>query len=123
MNENEIGTILIESALEIHRAFGPALLESAYEALLVHELKNRGLSCESQVSVSLEWKGVRIADAFRADLIIDKKVLVELKSVEKVSKVHHKQVYTYVKVSQLKLGYLINFGEHLLKNGIHRIIN
>ena len=111
MNENEIGTIIIESAISVHRELGPGLLESVYEIVLAHELKERGLKVERQVPVSISYKGIQFDEGFRADLIVEGKVIVELKSVERVTPAHKKQVQTYLRLTGCKLGYLLNFGE------------
>ncbi|RME74195.1 MAG: GxxExxY protein [Chloroflexi bacterium] len=123
MTENDIGKVIVDCAVRLHMALGPGLLESVYEVLLVHLLKQRGLKVERQVPISIEFDGIRFDEGFRADIIVENKVIIELKSVEKVSKAHKKQVLTYLKLSGMKLGYLLNFGEAVMKNGIHRIIN
>lgn len=123
MHENEIGSILVDCAVALHRALGPGLLESVYEATLCRALEKRGLRVRRQVTVQIEYDGERFDEAFRADLIIEDKVIVELKSVEKVSPAHKKQLLTYLRLTELKLGYLLNFGEVLMKDGITRTIN
>ena len=123
MTENEIGTILVGTAIEIHRELGPGLLESVYEVVLEHELKQRGLAVERQVPISIVYKGIIFAEAFRADLLVADKVIVELKSVEQVSKAHRKQIQTYLRLTGLKLGYIFNFGAALMKEGIVRAVN
>lgn len=123
MNENEIGTIIIDSAIQIHKALGPGLLESVYETVLSHKLIAKGLNVGKQVSIPIEFEGVKFDEGFRADIIVNDKVIIELKSIEKINNIHKKQLLTYLKLSNLKLGYLINFNEELLKNGITRIIN
>ena len=123
MHENEIGTIVVTEAIHLHRALGPGLFESVYEAILFHRLAKRGLSVERQVPVPIEFEGERFEEGFRADLMIDGKVLLELKSVEKLNNVHKKQLLTYLKLTGIKLGYLLNFGEALMKDGITRTIN
>ncbi len=123
MNENEIGKIVVDAAVELHRDLGPGLLETVYEVLLAHELQKRGLAVERQVSIPIKYHGIEFLEGFKADLIINKKVIIELKSVESISDAHKKQVLTYLKLTNLKLGYLLNFGEALMKDGISRIIN
>ena len=123
MNENEIGTLLVESAIAVHRELGPGLLETVYEVILVHVLRERGLAVERQVPIAIEYRGVRFEEGFRADIIIEGKVILELKSVEKVTAAHKKQVQTYLRLTGCKLGYLLNFGEALMKDGITRCVN
>jgi len=123
MTENEIGTIVIESAIAVHRELGPGLLETVNEVVLVRELQDRGLKVERQVSVPIEYKGIRFDEGFRADIIVDGRVILELKSVERVMAAHKKQVQTYLRLTGCKLGYLLNFGEALMKSGITRCVN
>ncbi|MDP4611312.1 MAG: GxxExxY protein [Opitutales bacterium] len=123
MDENEIGRILVDAAIYIHRSLGPGLMESVYEAVLARELTKRGLDIERQVQVPIKFDGELYEEGFRADLIINKKVIVELKSVEKVNASHKKQTLTYLRLTGMKLGFLLNFGEALMKDGITRTIN
>ena len=123
MNENEIGTIVVDEAIYLHKALGPGLLESVYEVVLARRLAKRGLNVQRQVPVPIEFEGEHFEEGFRADLIVEGKVLLELKSVEKVNNAHKKQVLTYLKLTGIKLGYLLNFGEELMKQGITRTIN
>jgi GxxExxY protein len=123
MTENEIGTIAIASAITVHRELGPGLLESIYEKALLYELIQHDLSVISQVDIPVKYKNVIFNIGFRADIIIDHKVILELKSVEKILDVHKKQLQTYLKLTCLKLGYLFNFNTPLLKNGIVRCVN
>ncbi|PKN30904.1 MAG: GxxExxY protein [Deltaproteobacteria bacterium HGW-Deltaproteobacteria-21] len=123
MKENEIGTIVGESAIAVHRELGPGLLESVYEVILAHELRERGLELRRQVPVPIEYKGMKFDEGFRADIIVEGGVILELKSVEKVMASHKKQVQTYLRLTGCKLGYLLNFGEALMKNGITRCVN
>jgi GxxExxY protein len=123
MNENELGTQILAAAIEVHRELGPGLLESVYEAVLAGELAGRGLPVERQVPVPIVYKGLHFEEGFRADLIVAGKVLVELKSVERVTPAHKKQVQTYLRLKGLKLGYLLNFGEAVLRDGITRCVN
>ena len=123
MNENEIGTLILSAAIEVHRELGPGLLESVYEVVLARELTSRRLAVERQVPVPIVYKGLRFEEGFRADLIVEGKVLLELKSVERVTPAHKKQVQTYLRLTGWKLGYLLNFGEAVLKDGITRCVN
>jgi GxxExxY protein len=123
MTENEIGTIVIESVIAVHRELGPGLLETVYEIVLVRELQERGLKVERQVPVPIEYKGIRFDEGFRADIVVDGKVILELKSVERVMPAHKKQVQTYLRLTGRKLGYLLNFGDALMKSGITRCVN
>lgn len=124
MHENEISEIILDVAFNIHRELGPGLFESVYESVFVHELKDvYGFEVERQSPIPLIWNGINMGIAFKADLIIEKKVIVELKSVETVMDIHRKQLLTYLKITDLKLGLLINFNEALLKHGIKRIVN
>ncbi|HEY4414884.1 MAG TPA: GxxExxY protein [Verrucomicrobiae bacterium] len=123
MNEEEIGKAILDSAFKIHTTLGPGLLESVYEAAMAIELKNRGLYVEKQVPVAVTYENEQLEVGFRADLIIERKVLVELKSVEAVTPLFKKITTNYLKLIPLKLGYLINFNENHLKNGISRIVN
>jgi GxxExxY protein len=123
MTENEIGTACIAAAITVHRELGSGLLESVYEHALMHELTSRGLSVERQVPISITYKQVVFSDAFRADLIVEKKVILELKSVEEINNAHRKQLLTYLRLSGLKLGYLLNFGAELMRQGIVRTAN
>lgn len=123
MNENEVGTRVLAGAIEVHRELGPGLLESVYEVILARELSILGLAVERQVPVPIIYKGIRFDEGFRADLIVAGKVLLELKSVERVTPAHKKQVQTYLRLTGLRLGYLLNFGESVLKDGITRCVN
>ncbi|RLC20232.1 MAG: GxxExxY protein [Deltaproteobacteria bacterium] len=123
MTENEIAKIVVDSAIHLHKNIGPGLLESVYEVLLAHDLESKGLKVMRQVSIPIEYNGIKFNEGFRADIIIEKKVILELKSVETITKVHKKQVLTYLKLTNLKLGFLLNFGEALMKDGITRLIN
>ena len=121
MHENEIGTVIVDSAVQLHQDLGPGLLETVYEVTLATTLQKRGLSVERQVAIAIEYEGQRFDEGFRADLIVAGKVIVELKSVEKLHAAHKKQVLTYLRLTGLKLGYLLNFGAALMKDGITRI--
>jgi GxxExxY protein len=123
VEENEIGTIIVDSAVKLHQKLGPGLLESVYETILAHKFEGRGLVVERQLIIPIEFDGKKFAEGFRADLVVEGKVIVELKSVDKTSPAHKKQLLTYLKLTGFKLGYLLNFGEALMKNGITRTIN
>ena len=123
MTENEISKIVVDKCYQIHVTLGPGLLESVYEEILFFELSKEGLNVQRQKTLPVIWKNKRINLGFRADLIVENKVILELKSVEKIANVHPKQLLTYLKVTNLKLGLLINFNEVLIKNGITRIVN
>jgi len=123
MHENEIGTLIVDCAVHLHQGLGPGLLETVYETVLAHRLEKCGLRVDRQVSIPIEFDGEKFNEGFRADLIVEGKVIIELKSVEKVSPAHKKQLLTYLKLTGLKLGYLLNFGDALMKNGITRTIN
>jgi len=123
LTENEIGTLIIDTAVVVHRQLGPGLLESVYEIVLAHELSERGSIVGRQVPISITYNGIVFEEAFRADLLVDEKVIVELKSVEQISKAHRKQIQTYLRLTGLKLGYVLNFGAALMKEGIVRAVN
>lgn len=123
MTENEIGTICIEAAIAVHRELGPGLLESVYETALAYELNQRSIHVERQIPIAIAYKDITFDEGFRADLVVEKKVILELKSVEALSKAHRKQIQTYLRLSGMKLGYLFNFGEALMKDGIVRAVN
>ena len=123
MSENEISRIIVDVAYKIHIKLGPGLLESVYEAIMCHELIKRGLKVERQKPIPVIWDEIFLDIGFRSDLIVEDKVIVELKSVETLSKVHSKQILTYLKINDMKLGLLINFNEALIRDGIYRIVN
>lgn len=123
MTENEIAKIVVDLCIKIHKILGPGLLESVYEAALVYELKKLHIPVEQQVGVPVEYDDVHLDIGFRADVIIENKVIVELKSVETLLAVHKKQLLTYLKLKKIKLGLLANFNVELMKDGITRIAN
>ena len=123
MHENDIAREIVDAAFKVHTVLGPGLLESVYEAVLAQELRKRSLKVERQAPIPVVYEEVRLEEGFRADLVVQDKVLVELKSVEKVAPVHKKQVLTYLRLANMKLGLLINFGEALIKDGITRVVN
>ena len=136
---NQIGKEVVDAAVRVHRTLGPGLLETVYEVILSRELERRRLSVERQVSVPIKYEGIHFDEGFRADIIVEEKIILvprshattrpeaqqigPLKSVEQLSKVHHKQLFTYLKLKELKLGFLLNFGASLMKDGIKRIVN
>jgi len=123
MTENEIGKSVVDIAVQIHRELGPGLLESVYEIAMAHQLQQRGLYVQRQAPVAFEYQGHRFDEGFRADLIVEKKVIVELKCVEKLNNAHKKQLLTYLRLTGIKLGFLLNFSEALMKHGITRTVN
>ncbi len=123
MTENEIGKKGVDCAVRLHKEIGPGLLETVYEVLLSQMLQEAGLRVKRQVPIPIEFHGIRFDEGFRADMVIEDKVILELKSVESVNRAHKKQVLTYLKLTDKKLGYLLNFGEELMKDGISRVLN
>lgn len=123
MKENEIGDVVVPTAIGLHRELGPGLLESVYEVLLADALRRAGLSAERQVTFGIEFRGRRFDEGFRADIVVERKVILELKSVEKLNSAHKKQLLTYLRLSGMKLGYLLNFGASMMKDGIVRVVN
>ena len=121
--ENQIAAIIVAVCIDIHRRLGPGLFESVYERILCHELRKRGLKVGRQVEVPVVWDDMQIDDAFRADLIVEDLVLIELKSVDALPAIAFKQVTTYLTVTGLRLGLLLNFGEATMKKGIRRVAN
>ena len=123
MTENEIATIIVDAAYKIHKRLGPGLLESVYEATLAYELAQRGLQLRRQQSMPVVYEAVRMDVGFRADLIVAGKVIVEIKSIDAIAPVHRKQLLTYLRLTDKKLGLLINFNVELIKDGITRVVN
>lgn len=123
MTEDEIGKLVVDSALEVHRYLGPGLLESTYESCLKHELIRRKLNVISQKEVPIIYKGLKMDVAYRLDLLIEGKVIIEIKAVEKLNDLHLAQILSYLKLSDLRLGFLINFNVKLIKEGIKRVAN
>ena len=123
MNENELSKLILDAAFKVHTKTGPGLLETVYEVTLAHELRKQGLTVARLVPIPIQYDELVFEEGFRADLLVENKVIVELKSVEKLVRVHGKQVLTQLRLSDRKLGLLINFGEVHLKNGIERIVN
>jgi GxxExxY protein len=123
MTENELSKIIVDACFQVHRELGPGLFESVYEECLYYELVQRGLLVERQKEIPVFYKEVKMEIAFRADLIVEKKVIVEIKSQEGIAPVHQKQLLTYLRLTDTKLGLLVNFNEALIKDGIQRIVN
>ena len=123
MDENEISAAVVDAAIHIHRRLGPGLYESVYEAILVHELIRRGLLVKRQVAIPLRYDDLKFDEAFRADLVVEDKVMIELKSLEALLPVHRKQLLTYIKLADLRLGLLLNFGAAFIRDGVERVAN
>ncbi len=122
MDENALSKLIIGAAIEVHRALGPGLLESAYEECLAHELGLRQIPFERQKSIPVTYKGISLDCGFRVDLLVDNLVIVELKTVDRLAAIHEAQVLTYLKLTGCKLGLLLNFNELRLRNGIQRLV-
>jgi GxxExxY protein len=123
MTENELSKIIYYSALKIHKELGPGLLESAYEECLFYELKKNGLKVEKQKALPLIYEEIKMEVGYRIDLMINDKVIIEIKAVEALNDIHMAQILTYLKLTGCKLGMLINFNIPLIKNGIKRVVN
>lgn len=123
MDENSIGKEVVDAAILVHRELGLGLLKTVYEVVLLDELRKRGLKAERQVPISIVCRGVRFHEGFRADIIVEGKVVLELKSVERLNNAHRKQLLTYLKLTGIKLGFLLNFAEEVMKDGITRTVN
>lgn len=123
MTENEISKVIVNTSFEIHSEIGPGLFESVYEEILAYELNDQGLYVERQKIIPIFWNGIEMKKGFIADIVVDDSVIIEIKSIEKLANVHFKQLLSYLKLSDIKLGLLINFNEAYLKNGIKRIVN
>jgi GxxExxY protein len=123
LSENSISSIVLKKCLDLHKQYGPGLFESIYEECLAYELQEEGLSVQRQKGIPFVHGNIRFDAGFRADLIVNDKVIIEIKSVEAIAPVHYKQVLTYLKLTGLKLGLLINFNSALLKDGFHRVVN
>ena len=123
MTENELSRVIVDSAFKIHTTLGPGLYESVYEATLCYELQRRGCSVVRQRGIPVLYEAVRLNLGFRADIIVNRKVIIEVKSIEALAPIHAKQVRTYLKLTDMRLGLLINFNVDLIKNGIRRVVN
>ena len=123
MHENEIASVIVDVAFHIHQKLCPGLLESVYEAVMEHELSKRGLGAQSQVAIPVVWDNLRLEVGFRADIIVEGKVIIEVKSIADIDPLHRKQLLTYLKLTGCRLGVLINFKTALIKDGITRVVN
>ena len=123
MTENELAKVVVDTAFHVHSTLGPGLLESVYQKVLAYELRKRGLQVEEEVPLPVIWDEVKMDVGFRVDLFINRKLIIELKSVERVAPVHKKTLLTYLKLADCRLGLLMNFGEELMKTGISRVVN
>jgi GxxExxY protein len=123
LHENPISKEIVDAAYHIHSRLGPGLLESVYEVILAHELKKRGLRVQRQVAIPIVWEEVRFQEGYRLDLMVEEKVLVEVKSIVGIESVHKKQLLTYLRLMDKRLGILINFNEELIRDGIKRVVN
>jgi GxxExxY protein len=123
MTENEIATIIVDAAFKIHKTLGPGLMESVYEAALKYELQKRGLKVLQQLRIQVAYEGLDLGIGFRADLVVGDKVVIEIKSIEALGAVHSKQLSTYLRLMDLRLGLLINFNVNLIRSGIRRVVN
>ena len=123
MKENDLAKIVVDSAFQVHVAMGPGLFESVYESILVYELTKKGLSIERQKTIPIHYDDLVFDEGFRADIIVEDSLIVELKSVENILPVHKKQLLTYLRLADMRLGLLINFGSVLLKDGVFRVVN
>lgn len=123
MTENKIATLILDACFKIHRKLGPGLFESVYEEVLSFELEKMELDFQRQKAIPVVWEDFNLDQGFRTDFIVEDKVIVELKSIESIAPVHQKQLLTYLRLTDLKLGLLVNFNKALLKDGIQRIVN
>jgi GxxExxY protein len=123
MTENEVATQVVDAAYHVHCRLGPGLLESVYEVVLAHELKKRGLGVVRQQPIPIQYDDLKFEEGFRADMIVEDLLILELKSVETVARVHKKQLLTYLRLADKRLGLLINFGAELIRDGIFRVVN
>ena len=123
VTENEIAKHIVDAAYKIHTTLGPGLFESVYEAVMAQELANRGLQVTRQQALPVVWENVHLEAGFRVDLIVENKVIIEIKSVDAIAPVHRKQLLTYLRLANMRLGILINFDVELIKDGIRRVVN
>jgi GxxExxY protein len=123
MDENTLSREIVDAALEVHKELGPGLLESIYQQSLAHELKLRSMRCDTEIAIEANYKGLSLGSAYRVDLLVEDKVIIEVKAVETILPVHKAQLLSYLKLTDLKLGILINFHVPLIKNGIKRIVH
>jgi GxxExxY protein len=123
LKENEISGFLLDIFIKVHSKLGPGLLESVYEEIICHELVDRKIPFKRQQGIPVVYNNIKLDLGFRADIIVDNKVIIEIKSIEQIAPVHHKQLLTYLRLTEIKLGILVNFNVDLIKNGYHRIVN
>jgi GxxExxY protein len=123
MDENQISKVIVDCCYKIHTRLGPGLLESVYLEILIYELKKLGLKCEKEVGIPVHYEDIKLDLGFRADVIVENLVIVELKAVEKIMPVHKKQLMTYLRLTRMKLGLLVNFNVNLIKDGIERVVH
>jgi GxxExxY protein len=123
MEQNEVSGVILDACIHIHNTLGPKLLESLYERVLAYELRKRGLKVETQVPVAVVYDGRRFDDGFRMDMLVEDKIIIELKSIDKVQKVHMKQLMTYLRLADKRLGLMVNFGEERMMDGFKRLAN
>jgi len=123
VNIEEVATVIVDSAIKVHRALGPGLLESVYQLCITHELRKRGLKVETEVILAVEYDGLHLDVGYRIDMLIEDLIIVENKAVEKLTAVHEAQLPTYLKLRKSKLGFLLNWNEALMKHGIRRMVN
>ena len=123
MDENAKGKEIVDAAITVHRELGPGLLETVYEVILLDELRKRGLNAERQITIPIKWRKIEFDEGFRADIVVENKVITELKSAEEINNSYKKQLLTYLKMTGMRLGYLLNFGETTMKQGIIRTVN
>jgi GxxExxY protein len=121
-DDDQIAAIIVDCAIAVHRALGPGLLESVYEVCLAHELRKRGLEVRRQEPIPIQYDGLRFEEGFRCDLLVNGRILCEIKAVQELHPIHTAPVLTYLKFMNLRLAFLINFNERLLKDGLHRIV-
>lgn len=123
MEENKISNLVFDAGMKVHRKLGVGLYENVYEQCLIHELKNSGLNVESQKDISVNYEGLVIEKAFRVDLLIENKVIIEIKAVSEINNYHFFQLLNYLRITEIKLGMILNFHSTLFKNGVKRIVN
>ena len=123
MNENQIAAAVVDAAFKIHTTLGPGLLESVYESTLEYELRKRGLSVRRQIGLPVYYEGLKLELGYRVDLIVGDKVIIEIKSIEALAPIHKRQLLTYLRLANMRLGLLINFNVERIKDGIHRVVN
>lgn len=123
MTENEISNLVFDAGMKIHRKLGIGLFENVYERCLIHELKNKGMNVESQKDISVNYEGLVIEKAFRVDLLIENKVIIEIKAVQDINDYHFFQLLNYLRIADIKLGMILNFHSTLFKNGVRRVVN